>query len=82
EAAGVTIRAVARPIEAAGTRYGEDLEFDLIEVPPCRVAAIASLDVRVGGSISVTIAGAPPELLARARSTFGRQLEALLAALA
>lgn len=82
EAGGLAIRAVARPIERAGATWGEDIEFELIEAPPYRVAAIATLDVRVGGSVRVTISGGSPADLARARAAFGRQLEALLAALA
>lgn len=81
EAAGRAIRAIARPIEHAGTHYGEDIEFELIEAPPYRIAAFASLDVRIGGSLRVTVAGGNPAELARVRAAFGRQLEALLAAL-
>lgn len=83
EAGSVTIRAVARPIGRAGAVHGEDIEFDVLGLEgPLRVAAIASLDVRVGGSVRVTIGGCPPDRLAAARRAFGRQLEALLGALA
>ncbi len=83
QAGTVTIRAVARPIERAGTLHGEDIEFEVLGLQgPLRVAAIASLDVRVGGSVRVTIGGCPPERLEAARRAFGRHLQALLEALA
>jgi len=81
QAGDLALRATARPIEGAGQRYGEDIEFEIVEVPPLRVAAIATLDVRVGGSLRVTVAGCPPADLERARAAFGWHIRALLAAL-
>ncbi len=81
-AGGATITAVARPIASAGATWGEEIEFELRDAPPpLRVHGIASLDVRVGGSVRVTIGGCPPERLARLRPTFGQQVARLLAAL-
>ena len=81
QAGDLALRATARPIEGAGGPFGEDIEFEVIEVPPLRFAAIASLDVRVGGSLRVTVAGCPPADLERIRASFGRHIRAILAAL-
>jgi hypothetical protein len=82
QAASVTIRAIARPIERAGTRHGEDIEFEAIGLPPpLRVSAFAMLDVRVGGSVRVVVGGCQPERLERARPLFGRHVAVILEAL-
>lgn len=81
-AGSATVIAVARPIGTAGVTWGEEIEFELRGAPPpLRVQGIASLDVRVGGSVRVTIGGCPPERLEPLRRTFGQQVARLLAAL-
>lgn len=77
--AGAGLRAVAVPIESAGTPWGEEIEFEYIGLqPPTTVRGFASLDIRVGGSIRVTIAGCPPDRIEAARRAFGRVLADLL----
>lgn len=77
--AGAGLRAAAVPIESAGAAWGEEIEFECFGLePPTTVRGFASLDVRVGGSIRLAIAGCPPDRIDAARRAFGRVLAELL----
>ncbi|WP_322795522.1 hypothetical protein [Tepidiforma sp.] len=77
--AGAGLRAVAVPIESSSAAWGEEIEFECFGLePPTTVRGFASLDVRVGGSIRLAIAGCPPDRIDAARRAFGRVLAELL----
>lgn len=77
--AGAGLRAIATPIESSGAAWGEEIEFEFVGLqPPATVRGFASLDIRVGGSFRVAIAGCPPDRIDAARRAFGRVLAELL----